>query len=313
MKTNSKFLSIVIPVRNEAENLPYLFGEIKKALSGYLYEVIVVDDGSGDDSGGVAGIELEKKKIKGKVIYLKSGYGKGPALKAGFREARGEIIVLMDADLQDDPKDIGKFIGKIEEGFDMVVGWRRKREDRPITVLSSFVFNFFVRLFTDIDLHDINCGLKVFVKEIGEKVEIYRGMYRFLPVFAFWKGYKVTEIEVNHRKRKFGKSKYNVWKAIDGVFDLFLVTFLIRFSFNPIRIYGTIGTGMFSVGFVMAVYLTYLRILGETIGNRPLLIFAVIFLIGGIQLISMGFLGEMIRMGREKEKPFIVEKIEKTS
>jgi len=304
------FLSIIIPVRNEAKNLPFLFDEIKKALGKFKFEVIVVDDGSSDNSGKIAKVELKKRGIYGKVVFLKSGYGKGPALKAGFEEGKGDILAMMDADLQDDPADIEKLVEKIKEGFDMVVGWRKKRKDKLKTVISSKVFNFFVRLFTGVGLGDMNCGLKVFVKEIGEKVEIYRGMYRFLPVFASWKGFRVTEVEVHHRKRRFGKSKYSFWKAIDGVFDLLLVTFLIRFSFNPIRIYGAIGMIVFLVGFIMASYLTVLRIMGETIGNRPLLVFAAIFLIGGIQFISMGFLGEMIRMGRDKKKPYIIEKIE---
>lgn len=304
------FFSIIIPVRDEAKNLPFLFREIKEALKGESYEVVVVDDGSSDLSGEVGLKEIEKLGVLGKVIFLKSGYGKGPALKAGIEAAGGEILVMIDADLQDNPEDIKKMIEKIEKGDDMVVGWRKKRKDKLSTVYSSRVFNFFVRLFTGTRLHDINCGLKAFKREIGEKVEIYRGMYRFLPVFALWKGYKVCEIEVNHRKRRFGKSKYSFWKVIDGIFDLFLVTFLIKFSFNPIRIYGVVGMVMFLVGFVMVFYLTILRLMGEKIGDRPLLIFGAIFLIGGIQLISMGFLGEMVRMGKEDKKPYIIEKTE---
>jgi len=305
-----KFISFVIAVRNEAENLPFLICEIKDKISGD-FELIFVDDGSSDGSGEIAIREMEKDKVRGEVIYLKSGYGKGPALKAGIEEAKGDILVMMDADMQDDPGDVDKFVDKVGDKADMVVGWRKKRNDRVITVLSSRVFNSLVSLFTGVEFHDINCGIKVFKKEIAEKVEIYRGMYRFLPVFASWKGYKVVEVEVNHRKRKYGKSKYSFWKIIDGFFDLFLVTFLIKFSFNPLRIYGGVGLGMFGVGFIMALYLSILRLLGEKIGDRPLLIFSAIFIIGGIQLISMGFLGEMIRMGGRERKPYIVEKVEK--
>lgn len=303
-------ISLIIPVRDEAENLPFLFNELKENLSDLKnkLEVIVVDDGSIDHSGKVAEKEIKKWQIKGKVIYLISTLGKGAALETGFKKAQGKTIITLDADLQDDPKEIKKLLKKIEEGFDGVVGYRQERLDKIYSVIYSRIFNFLVRLFTGVKLHDINCGLKAFRKEALINIQVYKGLYRFIPVFVAWKKFKVCEVKVNHRQRKFGKSKYSPLKAIDGFFDLFLVTFLVRFSLQPFRFFGLFGFSLFSMGFLMTGYLTVLRLMGQTIGRRPLLIFAAIFLIGGIQLISLGFLGELIRMNNPQKYSPIVKK-----
>lgn len=305
----SKKISLIIPVRDEAENLPILFLEIKKALNNLKadYEVIIIDDGSQDNSFEISKKELKKQKIKGLVIQLLSAYGKGAALELGFKKASGDIFITLDADLQDDPKEIKKFLNKIDAGYDGVVGWRKKRKDSFFNVISSKIFNFFTYLFTGVKLHDINCGLKAFKKEVISNIRVYKGLYRFLPTFVAWKKYKVTEIPVNHRKRRFGKSKYTAFKIIDGIFDLALVTFLVRFAMNPLRIYGFMGFILFGFGFIMASYLTVLRLMGQAIGRRPLLIFTAIFIIGGLQFISMGFLGELIRMNRPEESAYIIK------
>lgn len=304
-----KHFSIILPVRDEKENLPTLLLKLKEVIGNESYEIIIIDDGSCDSSSEVAKKELKKNYLTGKVIELIAPYGKGAALDAGIKESQGEIIIMMDADLQDDPKDLNSFFSKINEGFDGVVGWRKDRKDNFYSNFSSKIFNYFSSLFTGVKLHDINCGLKVFKKKALENIKIYKGLYRFIPVFVTWKQFKVTEIVVHHHQRKYGKSKYTMFKFFDGFFDLFLVTFLVRFAINPFRIYGLIGSIFFGIGFLMAFYLSTLRLMGEKIGQRPLLIFAAIFIIGGLQLISLGFLGELIRMNNKDEKTYFIKQV----
>lgn len=305
-----KQLSVLLPVRDEKENLPILLSQLREVVGqNKNYEIIIVDDGSHDGSSEVAKQELKRNHLSGKVIELIAAFGKGAALDAGIKEASGEIIIMMDADLQDDPGEINRFLEKISEGYDGVIGWRKERKDSFYSNFSSKVFNYFSSIFTGVRLHDINCGLKVFKKKALANIRIYKGLYRFIPVFVVWKQFRVTELVVHHHQRKYGKSKYTVFKFFDGFFDLFLVTFLVRFAINPFRIYGLLGSSIFGLGFLMATYLSILRLMGETIGRRPLLIFAAIFLIGGLQLVSLGFLGELIRMNNKDEKTYFVKTI----
>ncbi len=293
-------LSAVVPVYNEAESIPKLMEELRSVAADKLeydgpaeWEVIFVDDGSTDDTPAV----LQKLFDDNKnlvVIVFRGNQGKSAALAAGFREACGDVVVTMDGDLQDDPDEIPALVAKLDEGYDLVSGWKRKRHDPPGKVVPSRIFNWMVRALTGLKLHDINCGLKAYRQQVLREVVPYGQMHRFLPVLAQWRGFRVAEVVVNHRPRLYGRTKFGPARFFAGFFDLLTVVLLGRYRRTPMHLFGLAGGALFLVGMAINIYLTVGWFQGIWIGRRPLLQLGVLLTILGIQFLSMGLLGEMI-------------------
>jgi len=287
-------VSLVVPGLNEAESLAELARRVKEALEGKVaYELIFVDDGSTDDSWKViCGLHAANPLVKG--IRLRKNFGKATALTAGFRKATGEILVTMDADLQDDPADLPAFLAKIEEGLDVVVGWKVQRLDPANRLVLSRIFNGTVRMVTGVKLHDMNCGFKAYRREVIQAIPIYGDLFRFIPALAAWQGFRVTEVPVKHHPRKYGSSRYGLERILRGFFDLLSVMFLTRYSKKPMHLFGLIGLVFTALGIFVNIYLTGLWFTGQKIGDRPLLLLGVLMIILGIQFFSMGFIGEFL-------------------
>jgi glycosyltransferase involved in cell wall biosynthesis len=290
-------LSLVIPVYNEAENLEILYREIKSSCEnlGKSYEVIFIDDGSTDGSFSVL-TKIRKQHPAVKIIKLRKNFGQTAALSAGFDNSRGEVIITLDADLQNDPADFGLLIKKIEEGYDIASGWRVKRKDKLFSRrLPSATANWLISAITKVKLHDYGCTLKAFRKEILKSINLYGEMHRFIPAIASQMGVSIAEVKVNHRPRRFGKSKYSVLRFVKVMLDLLTVKFLLSYSTRPLQIFGIFGIASGIVGGIMALYLSYQRlILLESIANRPLLLLAVLLLVIGFQFITLGLLAEIL-------------------
>ena len=289
-------VSIVIPVYEEEESLPHLYESIKKVMDKLKrkYEIVFVDDGSKD--GTLRVLESYQKKDPAVVVVsFRRNFGQTAAMAAGFEYAQGDIIVTMDADLQNDPDDIPKLLEKMK-GHDVVSGWRKKRQDKFISRrLPSMIANGLISKVTGVHLHDYGCTLKAYRKEVIKSVRLYGEMHRFIPAIASWVGASITEVETNHHPRKFGKSKYGISRTIRVVLDLITVKFLQSFSTRPIHAFGPGGLLLGFIGFIIALYLSFEKIvLGQSIGGRPLLSLSVLFMILGVQLVIMGLLGEML-------------------
>lgn len=293
-------ISIVVPGLNERDSLPELATRIDEALKDREpYELIFVDDGSSDDSWKVM-TELSEKNPAIRAVRLRKNFGKAMALSAGFSRVRGEIVVMMDADLQDDPAELPNFIAKIEEGFDVVVGWKVKRLDPTNRLILTRIFNATVRWVTGVKLHDMNCGFKAYRREVVQTVPIYGDLFRFIPALAAWEGFRVTEVPVTHHARKHGTSRYGFERILRGSFDLLSIAFLTKYSRRPMHLFGRIGLVMAVVGVVLGAYLTVLKILGHNIGHRPLLSLTTLLIVLGLQFFSMGFLGEYLTYTHQK-------------
>jgi glycosyltransferase involved in cell wall biosynthesis len=290
-------LSLVIPVYNEATNLPELHREITEACQNLKksYEIIFVDDGSEDGSLLVCK-QLLKKDPRIRIIQLRKNFGQTAALSAGFDYARGNIIITMDADLQNDPQDLGLMIAKIEEGYDLVSGWRVKRKDRFITRrLPSILANWLISRMTRVKLHDYGCTLKAFRREIIKHIKLYGELHRFIPAIASNVGVSIAEVKVNHRKRRHGKSKYSVWRFPKVILDLLTVKFLLSYSTRPLQIFGILGLISGTIGGIIGLWLSYVRLIRvESIANRPLLLLAILLIVIGIQFITLGLLAEIV-------------------
>jgi dolichol-phosphate mannosyltransferase len=284
-------LSVVVPIHNEEGNIKPLLEELTKALEGFDYEIILVDDGSTDRT-----IEEVKKYMTPRttLLVLNRNYGQSSAMEAGIQFAHGDIIVTIDGDLQNDPADIPKLVEKLEEGYDVVAGIRQKRKDEPFRKFLSKVANKIIQKVTGVKITDYGCTLKAFRKDVAKGLGLYGELHRFIPILADIYGAKITEIPVNHRPRLHGKSKYGFNRIFKVISDLMYLVFIQRFGQKPMHFFGTIGFLMFSAGFLIGVYLFILKILGHSIGGRPLLTFGVVLLIGGIQLITTGFIAEML-------------------
>lgn len=290
-------LSIVVPVFNEEKNLPDLYKEITKSSKelNLSYEIIFVDDGSWDLSFPVLrGIQKEDPKVK--VVRLRKNFGQTAALSAGFDYAKGDIIITLDADLQNDPQDFSLLLEKIREGYDMVSGWRKKRKDRLFTRrIPSAIANLLISKITHIELHDFGCTLKAFRKEVVKNINLYGELHRFIPAIASNIGVSIAEVEVNHRPRKHGKSKYSVFRFVKVILDLLTVKFLLSYSTRPLQIFGVFGLASGVVGFLIGLYLSYQRlILKVGISGRPLLLLAILLIVIGIQFITLGLLAEIM-------------------
>lgn len=294
MSKSDPEISVVIPVYNEKESVTELHAELLGVLTrlGKAFEVIFIDDGSRD------GTVSELKRLRNiKIIVFARNFGKSQALQAGFRVARGKYLFTMDGDLQDDPQEIPKFLEKIEsEGFDLVCGWKKHRIDSLAKRMVSKVANCLTRLMTGTNVHDMNCCLKLYRTEVAKSLKLYGDMHRYIPALAAADGFRITEVPVNHRGRKFGVSKYGNFRRISKSFFDFITLLLVgRFMDRPMHFFGIIGTGSFFMGFIILIYLSYEKLLKNVlIGNRPLLMLGVLLIIIGIQLFSSGFLGELL-------------------
>ncbi|MEN3038278.1 MAG: glycosyltransferase family 2 protein [Candidatus Kryptonium sp.] len=289
-------ISIVIPLYNEAESLPELYAQIKEVVKAnrYKYEIIFVDDGSTDGSLDVLK-KLRQNDKNVKIISFRRNYGKSAALAVGFEYAKGDVVITMDADLQDDPHEIPNLLKKLDEGFDLVSGWKKKRYDPITKTIPSKIFNFTVSTLTGIKIHDFNCGLKAYRKTVTQDIKVYGELHRYLPVLAHWAGYRIGEIVVQHHPRKYGKTKFGISRFLKGFLDLLTVMFTTRYFTRPLHLFGTVGLVIFLLGFGITFYLSLLKIIENiALSNRPLFILGVMLTIVGIQFISIGLLGEMI-------------------
>lgn len=287
-------VSVIVPGLNEGDSLAELARRIHESLGGgRAYEILFVDDGSTDDTWAViAALHAEDARVKG--VKLRRNFGKAMALSAGFQRARGEIFITMDADLQDDPADLPAFIAKIEEGHDVVVGWKVARLDPQNRLFLSRIFNGTVRRATGVQLHDMNCGFKGYRREVIRSIPVYGDLFRFIPAFAAWEGFRVAEVPIKHHARKYGKSRYGLERILRGFFDLLSVMFLTRFQRKPMHLFGLVGLVLGGVGFLTELYLTILWFRGYKIGDRPLLLLGALLILAGIQFFSMGFIGEFL-------------------
>jgi glycosyltransferase involved in cell wall biosynthesis len=289
-------LSIVIPVFNEEENIEPLICEIDAVLkpSGKTYEIVVVDDGSKD--GTFAGLLRLHDKGGLKVVRLKRNFGQTAALSAGLNYADGEIVILMDGDAQNDPADIPALLAKIDEGNDLVAGWRFNRQDPFLNRrLPSMIANWLISSTTKVKLHDYGCTLKAMRKELAKSLRLYGEMHRFIPAIAHERGAQIAELKVHHRPRVRGQSKYGISRTLRVVLDLLTVKFLISYSTRPAHVFGPIGFVSGFAGFAIALSLTVQKLVyNEPIGGRPLLLLAILLIFIGIQFITMGLLGEML-------------------
>jgi len=288
-------ISIVVPLYNEQENVEPLLERIQKTLSrlNRSYEIIFVDDGSTDESFEVIR-RLHDRHEAVRAVRFRKNHGKSAALAVGFQEARGEVIITMDADLQDDPEEIPNLLNKLEEGYDLVSGWKHKRHDPISKTLPSKVFNRITCLISGIRIHDINCGLKAYRREVTENIQVYGELHRYLPVLAHWKGFRITEIKVRHHPRLHGRSKFGTGRFVKGFLDLLTVTFLTQFTRRPMHLFGVLGLILFSIGLIINLYLTWLWVHGVGIGHRPLLFLGILLVMVGAQFLLMGLIGEMI-------------------
>lgn len=290
-------ISIVIPLYNEEESIPHLWEQLDKAIANYGQpaEVVIVDDGSKDRSFALLQ-EIARQDRRFTIIRFRRNFGQTAAFAAGFAQASGEVVITMDADLQNDPMDIPLLMAKIDEGYDIVSGWRKDRQDRYWDrKLPSMMANRLISNVTDVQLHDYGCSLKAYRREVLEHVHLYGELHRFIPALASQVGGTVTEVPVNHRSRQYGRSKYGISRTVRVMLDLINVWFLGSYSTRPIHVFGTLGLASAALGVLVGLYLTLLKLfLGESIGNRPLLLLAVLLVVIGVQLVTMGLLAEMI-------------------
>jgi glycosyltransferase involved in cell wall biosynthesis len=303
--------SIVIPLYNEEESLRDLSEQLKVVLTrlGGRYEIIYIDDGSTDNSFRVLrDLHFKNKRIK--VFRFRRNYGKSAALMVGFQKAQGEFVITMDADLQDDPAEIPNLVKQLRAGYDVVSGWKKKRHDPITKTFPSKFFNFITSLATGIKIHDFNCGLKAYRKDVVKSVTVYGELHRYIPALAHWQGFRIGEVPVQHRARKFGKSKFGAGRLFKGGLDLLTVLFTTRYMTRPLHFFGVWGILSAMAGFILDAYLTVEWILGRTaLSNRPLFIVGLILIIVGIQFVSLGLLGEMITKAQNTEKDYSIRDI----
>lgn len=301
-------LSIIIPLFDEAESIKELYSEICTACQGLNFEIVFVDDCSRDNSFQILE-EIHNQDPRVKVIKFRRNFGKSEGLAAGFSVAKGNMIVTMDADLQDDPAEIPNMIAKLQEGHDLVSGWKKKRKDPWTKRVPSWFWNRLVRAFSGLKIHDFNCGFKIYRREVIETINVYGELHRYIPALAQWEGFLVTELPVNHRRRKYGKSKFGASRFLKGILDLITIVFLSRYTKRPLHVFGFIGFCSFLVGGGITAYLIVLRITGQAyLSNRPLLFIGVLLVILGIQFISIGLLGEMITRSQAPNHKFSIRK-----
>ncbi len=304
-------LSVVIPMMNEEDNVKPLFEAVRKALHGIDYELILVDDGSTDKT-----VELMKKYAdeRTKIIVFNRNFGQTTAMAAGIDEAQGELIATLDGDLQNDPADIPMMIAKLESGgWDVVAGRRAKRQDGIfLRKIPSKIANAIIRKTTGVYLHDYGCTLKVFKNEVAKNLGLYGELHRFIPVLAKMYGAKITEVDVRHHPRIHGESKYGLGRTFKVISDLLLMLFMQKYQTKPMHLFGTLGVPMLGAGLLIDAYMFILKIFGESIGHRPLLTLGMLLTLGGIQLITTGFIAELIMrtyFESQNKKPYTIKEI----
>ncbi len=304
-------LSVVIPMMNEEDNVKPLFEAVRKALHGIDYELILVDDGSTDKT-----VELMKKYAdeRTKIIVFNRNFGQTTAMAAGIDEAKGELIATLDGDLQNDPADIPMMIAKLESGgWDVVAGRRAKRQDGIfLRKIPSKIANAIIRKTTGVYLHDYGCTLKVFKNEVAKNLGLYGELHRFIPVLAKMYGAKITEVDVRHHPRIHGESKYGLGRTFKVISDLLLMLFMQKYQTKPMHLFGTLGVPMLGAGLLIDAYMFVLKIFGESIGHRPLLTLGLLLTLGGIQLITTGFIAELIMrtyFESQNKKPYTIKEI----
>lgn len=289
-------LSIVIPVKNEEKSLSILYQEILAAVKPLKksFEIIFIDDGSSDNSSKII-LALQQKDKKIKLIKFRGWFGKSAALDAGFKEAQGDVIITLDADLQDNPAEIPKLLEKINEGYDLVVGWKKIRHDPISKVLPSRIWNFLTAQLSGVKLHDFNCGLKIYKSQVAKNLVLYGELYRLIPVLVAEQKFKITEIPVNHRPRRFGRSKFGWNRFLKGFLDLITIIFLTKFIRRPAHFFGSLGILFAAIGSLIGFYISYLRFsFGNIQGHQPLLLAGILLIVVGVQLVSTGLLAEML-------------------
>jgi glycosyltransferase involved in cell wall biosynthesis len=289
-------VSVVLPVLDEVESLGVLHRELTEVLQrlGRPYEILFVDDGSRDGSfQRVEKLRLDDPCVRG--VQLRRNFGKAAALAVGFREARGDVVITLDADLQDDPAEVPKLLARLEDGFDLVSGWKQERQDPRSKTWPSRLFNRVTGLLTGVRLHDFNSGFKVYRREVVEEIRLYGELHRFIPALAAWRGFQVTEVPVRHRPRRHGRTKFGSARLWRGVLDLLTVLFLTRYTRRPLHLFGGLGLIAWTVGFGVNAYLTGIWLSGSRpIGQRPLLAFGVLTMLVGVQFFAIGLLSELV-------------------
>ncbi|OFW49194.1 MAG: glycosyl transferase [Actinobacteria bacterium RBG_13_35_12] len=290
-------LSIVIPIYNERESIGKLYENLNKALSkmNLKYEVLLIDDGSIDGTFNDL-LKIHRKNRLFKIIRFRKNFGQTSAISAGFNYAKGEVVITLDADLQNDPQDIPVLLKKLNEGYDIVSGWRKNRKDKAVTRrFPSIVANKIISKLTGVHLHDYGCTLKAYRKEVVKNINLYGEMHRYIPAIASWMGVKVAEVPVVHHSRKYGKSKYGVSRTIKVVLDIITVKFLLSYSQSPIQMFGLLGLFSGTVGFIVTAYLIIMRLFfNQSLSDRPLFVLSIFMIFIGVQLITIGLLAEVL-------------------
>jgi glycosyltransferase involved in cell wall biosynthesis len=288
-------ISVVIPVFNEERSVALLLDELRSALEPLErpWEAIYVDDGSTDGTFSAL-TRLHDAADNVRVVRLRRNFGKAAALAAGFTHARGDVVVTIDGDLQDDPSEIPRLLMKLEEGFDLVSGWKAHRRDPVARRLFSKLFNSVVGWTSGVKLHDMNCGLKAYRGEVVRRLPLYGELHRFVPVLAYQRGYRIAELPVNHRPRNYGRSRYGFERYLRGFLDLLTVSFIGRYGNRPLHLFGGLGLTLSLLGGATLIYLSVIKAQGHAIGQRPLLVLGVLLVVVGMQFLSLGLIGEMI-------------------
>ena len=297
-------ISVVVPVHDEERTVALLYDELRSALEplGTPWEAIFVDDGSADGTFGAL-TRLHSAAENVRVVRLRRNFGKAAALVAGFDQARGDVVVTIDGDLQDDPAEIPRLLAKLDEGFDLVSGWKTRRRDRLSRRLLSRLFNAVTSRFSGLRLHDMNCGLKAYRAEVVHGLRLYGELHRFIPVLAHYRGFRIAELPVNHRPREHGRSRYGIERYVRGFLDLLTISFIGRYRHRPLHLFGGVGLVLMTTGIGILVYLTVDKVLGHAIGGRPLLTLGVLLVVVGMQFFSLGLISEMITSHHEERAP----------
>lgn len=290
-------ISIIAPICNEEETIPRLYAAVKKVIDKLPYEseVILVNDGSTDNSlEALKKIAREDNRFK--IINFRRNFGQTAATAAGFDAASGDLIIRMDADLQNDPEDIPMMIKEIENGYDIIKGWRKNRKDKTITrKIPSIIANWLINKVTGVKIHDNGCALEVYRKEVAKEINLYGDLHRFIAILGYWRGANIKEVIVRHHPRRLGKTKYGLSRTLKVLLDLITIKFLLSYSTRPIQLFGKWGLFFFGIGFIIFIYLVFgWLFLGHSLAARPLLIIDIFIMLTGIQLIILGLIGEMI-------------------
>ncbi|HEY9859320.1 MAG TPA: glycosyltransferase family 2 protein [Candidatus Obscuribacterales bacterium] len=290
-------VSVIVPIYNEVESLPHLIEAIATSVTEnqISYEIVCVDDGSSDGSTELLK-QLAQTRTDLRAVILRRNYGQTAAMSAGFKHAQGKVLITLDGDLQNDPADIPHLLARLDEGYDLVSGWRKARQDAALTrLLPSKIANWLIGNVTGVKLHDYGCSLKAYRSELVADMNLYGELHRFLPALAFIEGARITEIPVRHHARRFGQSKYGLGRTLRVLMDLFTIFFMKKFLTRPMHVFGSFGLASMVGGVLLGSYLTFLKLgLGQSIGDRPLLILSVVLFLAGIQLFSFGLLAELL-------------------